>query len=119
MDGLSLSALKGEQSMIQRAEDEKVVRAYLRLCEDQCEMRCAGWIGDATWRIWADGMSDQLGTEAGEHRGREPFVSVWRPMIGDETQYKLLQALLRGEFQEHQPSLVKRLLNGLYGRSGV
>lgn len=41
MDKLSLSALRGAPSTVVE-EDEKVVRAYLRLCEDQLELRKQG-----------------------------------------------------------------------------
>lgn len=39
MDKLSLSALRGTPQTTVGEEDEKVVRAYLRLCEDQLELR--------------------------------------------------------------------------------
>lgn len=55
MDGLSLAATRGESSL-PHPGDEKIARAYLRLCEDECELRAEGWIGDATWRIWAEGI---------------------------------------------------------------
>lgn len=57
MDGLSLDAHKGVALQPVSLGDQKIARAYFRLCEDECELREAGWIGDATWRLWSGGMS--------------------------------------------------------------
>ena len=51
MDGLSLAALRGDEQSDVSDDDEKVVRSYIRLCEDECELRRDGWIGDATWTL--------------------------------------------------------------------
>ena len=68
MDKLSLSALRGTPSSEVDDEDEKVVRAYLRLCEDQLELRKQGWLTNATWCLWSAGMEQQL--------NRWPFRTV-------------------------------------------
>lgn len=41
-------------------EEEALVLAYLRLCEDQLEMRQLGWITKHTHRAWVKGMLLQL-----------------------------------------------------------
>lgn len=60
MDKLSLDALRGIPLETVRTSDQKAVRAYIRLCEDECELRVKGWIADATWSIWAEGMKISL-----------------------------------------------------------
>lgn len=69
MDGLSLPALRGESGGRVCPDDERVVWSYLRLCEDQLELRKAGWISDATWAAWLDGMRQQV--------RRWPFEPIW------------------------------------------
>ncbi len=32
------------------------IRGYLRLCEDQLELRRNGWISSMTYRMWSEGM---------------------------------------------------------------
>src|SRR5947209_16664065 len=53
MERLSLDGLRGATQEPPPAhvnpEDEKVVRAYFRLCETQLNVRAAGWITDSTW----------------------------------------------------------------------
>ncbi|GLY39785.1 hypothetical protein Amsp01_058080 [Amycolatopsis sp. NBRC 101858] len=46
--------LRGDATDEVKADDERVVRAYLRLCEDQLELRRLGWISTSTWAIWID-----------------------------------------------------------------
>jgi hypothetical protein len=59
-DRLSLDALKGSDPKTIGHSDEHAIRAYLLLCEDELEMREAGYIGDGTYTLWAAGMSQQL-----------------------------------------------------------
>lgn len=118
MDELSLAGMRGDPGSHEDPENEKVVRAYVLLCEDQCEMRSAGWIGDATWRIWREGMTENLGDSAGKP-GREPFASVWKHLAADPSKFTLLQALVDDNFEDYEPPLSRRLVNGLSGRGGV
>ena len=111
MDGLTLAAMRGEPGAEEDPENEKKVRAYLRLCEDQCEMRAAGWISDATWKLWSEGMADQL--------EREPFAAVWGKVGTDTSQFVMLRDLLENNFAHHEPSRSRRLFNGLLSRTGV
>jgi hypothetical protein len=41
-------------------EDEKAIRNYILLCEDELQMRRNGYISDSTYAVWADGMRNQL-----------------------------------------------------------
>ena len=113
MDGLSLDALKDDSSKGLHARDEKVIRAYIRLCEDECELREKGWIADATWSIWLDGMSAQF--------SRSPFDAVWKRVKKDESQYKLLRLLEKSGWSSRavRPSIGTRLRAGLVGTTGV
>jgi hypothetical protein len=84
MDQLSLDAHKGcePQSLDSSGHaaaiaagphvsdtDQRVVRSYLRLCEDELELRREGWISRETWAIWRTGIAAQL--------DRWPFKPVW------------------------------------------
>src|SRR3954468_10915936 len=80
LDRLSLTGLRGDATDEVSAEDERVVRAYLRLCEDQLELRRLGWIGTSTWAIWIDGMRAQL--------GRRPFDLVWKEVRESTTEFE-------------------------------
>ena len=70
MDGLTVDALAGRRTSCLQPQDEKVALAYIRLCEDQLELRHAGWISDETWKIWSSGLQAQL-------TRRWPFNEVW------------------------------------------
>ncbi|GLZ51347.1 hypothetical protein Acsp07_09640 [Actinomycetospora sp. NBRC 106378] len=115
MDSMSLAALRLEADYKLRTRDEKAVRSYIRLCEDECELREKGWITDATWKIWADGMKVQL--------EREPFAQVWKDVCAQQGayQYQLLQRLQKKDWQPTaiRPSLPRRVRAGLTGSSGV
>lgn len=69
MDQLSLDALRGVANGPLSEADEKIIRAYLLLCEDELDLRANGWISDATWKIWEPGIIAQL--------RRWPFEEVW------------------------------------------
>lgn len=45
------------------------VSLYLELCEDEADMRKHGWISDATWRLWRDGITSAL--------RRDPYAAAW------------------------------------------
>lgn len=69
--------------------------AYLRLCEDQLELREKGYITDATWMVWSWGMKSQLPTS--------PYLALLDEMDSDE----LVQ--LR-EFIQHWEDPLKKYL---------
>ena len=61
MDDLSLQAWQGMPRRRGRVApaDEKAVRAYFQLCEDEMELRAEGWISTPTWKLWAKGIRHQ------------------------------------------------------------
>ena len=69
MDQLSVAVLRGRGKGSSSDDDEKIVRAYLLLCEDELDLRADGWISDATWRIWGKEIRAQI-----EHW---PFREIW------------------------------------------
>jgi hypothetical protein len=83
IDQLSLDAQKGRQPPLVEVDDltatpwhsqiketdRRVVRSYLRLCEDELELRQEGWISRETWAIWQTGIAAQL--------ERWPFKPIW------------------------------------------
>jgi hypothetical protein len=69
MDQLSLDAIKGRERPQINPTDQHVIRSYLRLCEDELELRREGWISEETWAIWRTGILAQI--------QRWPFKAVW------------------------------------------
>jgi hypothetical protein len=68
LDGLSLPALSLTDQVVDE-DDEKVIRKYIFLCEDELQVRSAGYISDSSYREWADGMLSQF---------RQPmFAEIW------------------------------------------
>jgi hypothetical protein len=95
MDGLTVDSLAGRRAEDVGPVDEKVALAYIRLCEDELELRQAGWISHETWQLWSAGIKAQL-----DHRW--PFDEVWTEIakknkdLGNDGEYKLLI-----DFMEH------------------
>lgn len=69
MDRLSIQGWRGEPTDPMPEGDEKAALAYLRLCEDQLELRRDGWITTATRKVWSAGLRQQL--------TRWPFNQLW------------------------------------------
>ena len=52
-DRFSLAALSKNPPNGQLPEDdEKAIRAYIRLCEDELEVRAEGWVSDTAYMLW-------------------------------------------------------------------
>jgi hypothetical protein len=115
IDRLSLDALGGSAAASPGPADERAIRAYLLLCEDELEMRARGYIGDGTYRIWADGMRGQL--------AQPMFESVWEKVCSEPTfPYERLAALSSQVGASYDPlaaSRPRRWIRGLAGISGV
>lgn len=113
-DRLSLDALRGSDPKAISPADEHAIRAYLRLCEDELEMREAGYIGDGTYSLWADGICDQL---------RQPmFARIWAQVSGEGTASYDHLARLAEEGESYEPCPLgswQRRLRGLAGMNGV
>jgi hypothetical protein len=74
LDGMSLSALSLADQVADE-DDEKVIRKYILLCEDELQMRKIGYISDSTYDEWADGMLSQF---------KQPmFGKVWKKVRGE------------------------------------
>jgi hypothetical protein len=87
MDRLSLSVLRADGHGPPDEHDERVIRAYFQLCEDELELRKTGWISDATWRIWADGIRWQMQPW--------PFDELWRTITESDGHHEPPFAHLR------------------------
>ncbi|GAA0426346.1 hypothetical protein GCM10010357_54870 [Streptomyces luteireticuli] len=95
MGRLSADALKGA---VQRRppnkckdSDLQVVRSYFRLCETQLNVRASGWITDATWDLWAQGIYGRM--------RHYPFTRVWDEVIANpraDHLYRRLREFLDG-----------------------
>ena len=115
LDRLSLDALSAQSLACISHDDQKVIRAYINLCEDELEMRRHGYIADATYILWADGIRGQL--------SQPMFGAVWKQVLEEEHafRYKYLSELLqRGE--GYDPSGIPlwwRQLRGLAGPRGI
>lgn len=72
IDGLSLGALSVSRAEPTEAE-ERAIRSYFYLCEDELDMRRHGYISDDTYGIWAPGIRTQL---------KQPmFSTVWDKVV--------------------------------------
>jgi hypothetical protein len=120
LDQLSLDALKGSSPAKITDADEKAIRNYILLCEDELQMRRNGYISDSTYKVWAAGMRDQL--------SQPMFKEVWAQVMGEAKElrtfpYEHLQRLLKGTALDAgdplSMSLLRRRLRGLAGMSGI
>lgn len=80
----------GQESPAEREELRKSVLLYLRLCEDELELRELGWVGGKTWEQWSPGIRAQL--------KQWPVAEEWAP-IRD------------GQLAPHQFALLRNLDN--------
>ena len=114
LDRLSLEALKGSDPEFISKADELAIRAYIQLCEDELEMRAAGYIGDGTYILWADGMLEQF--------NQSMFSRIWK-QISDESNfpYVHLTELMKqdGVYDPCRLHSWQRHMRGLAGLSGV
>jgi hypothetical protein len=78
MDRLSLAAVEsnGPADGAVAAEDRLAVMAYLRLCEDELDLRTQRWVSADTWELWRLGIASQL--------RRWPFDAVWTEVSARE-----------------------------------
>lgn len=83
--------------------DRGLCRAYLRLCEDEVELRIHGYITDKTWKLWAEGIRAQTGTE--------PFKEILS--IEPADQLRELRKFLRDDEDPLRRNCVARWWSGL------
>lgn len=122
LDRLSIDALSGLCPDIVTEDDNKAIRSYILLCEDELEMRENGYIADSTYELWAVGIQNQL---------KQPmFAKIWKQVVEEVAQrhtpqYIHLTKLLNDEdVKQYDPLELKiprwrRRLRGLAGVSGV
>lgn len=122
-DQLTLSAIKGSFSGEAGERDERAIRSYIMLCEDELEMRRYGYIADSTYEMWAEGIRAQLTQSC--------FKNIWERVeseIGPESasQYTYLRTLISADRikagDESDPlkmSRWERTFRGLKGIKGV
>jgi hypothetical protein len=123
LDELSLEAVRGPFSGEVGRSDEKAIRSYIALCEDELEMRRYGYIADSTYELWAEGIRSQL--------RQQPFEPVWKQVqqetdTNSASQYEYLHVLMRSDKvkagDQNDPlkmSGFQRTLRGLRGLKGV
>lgn len=49
-----------EESEAGTPANDRAVKAYLSLCEDQCDMRAQDRVTDETWKIWGPSIFQQI-----------------------------------------------------------
>ncbi|MFF8772460.1 hypothetical protein [Kitasatospora sp. NPDC015120] len=111
MDDLSLAVLRTRPTAgpVPLSEgDERVLRGYLVLCEDELELRAAGWISDRTWRIWSEAMRSQLAWQ--------PVRQIWEKIGQGTGSGRPFHRLHRFQQGHHDPVELRRpgrILRGL------
>ncbi|MER6241068.1 hypothetical protein [Streptomyces clavifer] len=102
LDRFPARALVGEEGPPGETDEElrKTVRLYLRLCEDELELRQLGWVGGKTWEQWSPGIRAQI--------NQWPVAEEWAPIRDRQRapgQFTLLRKLDNGTepdpFQPH------------------
>ncbi len=123
LDELSLEAMRGPSSDQVESSDEKAIRSYLILCEDELEMRRYGYIADRTYELWAEGIRSQL--------RQRPFEGIWKQVqkeisADSASRYEYLSVLMgsnaAGAGNQGDPLKMRkfqRTLRGLRGLNGV
>ncbi|WP_406436557.1 hypothetical protein OHB14_62085 [Streptomyces sp. NBC_01613] len=88
LDRFPADALVAQDGTGCAGEELKAVRLYLRLCEDELELRQLGWVGNDTWRQWRPGIQAQL--------NQWPVAGEWAPIRDSQRaphQFTLLRQL--------------------------
>jgi hypothetical protein len=123
LDDLSLEAMRGPSSDEVDRSDEKAIRSYMILCEDELEMRHYGYIADRTYELWAEGIRSQL--------RQRPFEGIWEQVqkeisANSASRYEYLSVLMGADTVEAgnqsdplKMSKFQRTLRGLRGLNGV
>jgi hypothetical protein len=120
VDQLSLDALKALRPAQVCPEDEKAIRTYILLCEDELQLRASGYISDGTYKVWAEAIHDQL--------SQPMFKEVWTQIEEEAKEhrtfpYEYMRRFLDGRDPEAADplsmSLPGRWLRGLAGPRGV
>ncbi|WP_207346456.1 hypothetical protein [Arthrobacter sp. E3] len=73
IDELSFDIGSEVEIEVLNPRDRKLSLQYLRLCEDQLDVRKRKFVTDETWEIWREGIRLQI--------GRQPFLALMNPDI--------------------------------------
>jgi hypothetical protein len=80
LDKMSPETLRGRDTPAQdpqgsMSEEEKAIRLYFRLSEDEADLRAQGWVSDDTWQEWRGAIHSQM--------QRAPFNRLWAEALED------------------------------------
>jgi len=108
IDCCSLEAMNTKSSVKKPSkDDQKAIRAYIRLCEEELMVRAEGWISDATYRIWADATCITMDLPM--------FALVWKQVQEDSIfEHKHLTELLRNQTPIYDPCPMTRFTRWLH-----
>ncbi|MCH5677279.1 hypothetical protein [Streptomyces gilvus] len=99
LDRLPAPALVAESGTACEPDELKAVRLYLRLCEDELELRQLGWVTHNTWQQWRPGIQAQL--------AQWPVADEWTPLRDGQRaphQFTLLRRLAaHPDYDPYQP----------------
>jgi hypothetical protein len=114
LDRFSLAAISRLAPAGQICEtDEKAIRAYIRLCEDELEVRAEGWIGDTAYKIWRTAIRAQMELPT--------FDLVWQQVCSeDKSLYARLTHLLdEDEGMSYDPCGMRTWRRWIHGLTGI
>jgi len=110
LDKFSLDMLRGKAAEPLSMDEERAIRAYFFLCEDEMEMRAKEYIADSTYRIWRASILEQV---------KQPkFEEVLTQLRKEDAfPYEYLNLLLKSKelYDPCKMLLWKRWLLGLTG----
>jgi len=113
-DQFSLSAISKHACHAQISEtDEKAIRAYIRLCEDELEVRAEGWIGDTAYKIWRTAIRAQMSVPA--------FDQIWQRVSGEDgfLYQRLTRLLDEGQGVSYDPCGMPTWSRWIHGLTGI
>ncbi|WP_181578449.1 hypothetical protein [Arthrobacter sp. AQ5-05] len=93
IDGLSFDVGNAVPMESLVTDDLRLCIQYLRLCEDELDLRQRGFLTDETWEIWGNGIKCQL--------ARRPFSQLMETATADAFD------LLPDSYQEGIPDPLK------------
>lgn len=86
--------------------------SYIDLCEDELDVRAAGWVSDSTWKLWTASIEDVFNDEI--------LASVWKEVSSSSGRYSRLRAAKRQPHTDKlkDPCEVPRAAKWLRGLTG-
>lgn len=112
LDTLRIARKNPNPEVDVNSHDEKAIRGYINLCEDELEQRAGGYITDITYREWRDGILQQFNNNSA-------FSKIWEDTVNEAAfPYNHLEKLLDKNGQAYDPlnmSNYKKFVRGLIG----